>query len=100
MPYYAIKPIPRYPWRGSAMVVWDIGPTRPAGCQAPGPPDCDGTDPPPITNTAPRVGRDPHGLTAYESAAQLQFSEFARIGGAFVNTCGAAPCHAAGWTGP
>ncbi|HYP48779.1 MAG TPA: hypothetical protein VEQ61_09110, partial [Thermoleophilaceae bacterium] len=98
-PYYGIKPIPRYPWPGSALVVWDTGPTRPAGCGAPGAPRCEGTDPPPITNTAPRIGRDPHGITGRDPAAQLQFSEFARIGGAFIDTCGSDPCRA-GWAGP
>jgi hypothetical protein len=59
-----------------------------------------GTAPPPTTNTPPRLGRDPHGLTAREPAAQLQFGEFLELGGAFAAVCGAAPCHAAGWTGP
>jgi hypothetical protein len=97
-PYFGIAPIPRYPYRGSALVVWDIGPLRPPGCGAPGAPACLGTPPPPITNTAPRLGRDPHGLTGREAAAQLQFAEFIR--GAFVDTCGGLPCHAAGWAGP
>jgi hypothetical protein len=98
VPYYGIKPIRRYPYHGSALVVWDIGPLRPPGCGGPGAPSCEGTLPPPITNTAPRVGRDPHGRTGREPAAQLQFSEF--LNGAFVDTCGAAPCYASGWTGP
>ena len=32
--------------------------------------------------------------------AALQFSEFLKLGGTFVDTCGPGPCHAAGWTGP
>ena len=63
-PYYGIEPITRYPYRGSALVVWDIGPLR----------GDLGTPPPPITNTAPRPGRDPHGITGREASAQLQFS--------------------------
>ena len=31
-PFYGIKPIPRYPWKGNALVVFDIGPLRPPGC--------------------------------------------------------------------
>ena len=89
-PFYGIEPITKYPYGGSALVVWDIGPLR-AG-------DTLGTPLPPITNTAPRLGKDPHGLTGREVAAQLQFSRF--IDGAFVDVCGRAPCHAAGWTGP
>jgi hypothetical protein len=88
-PYFGIEPIRKYPYRGSALVVWDIGPLRAGGL---------GTGPPPITNTPPRLGRDPHGLTGREPLAQLQFSRF--IDGEFVDVCGAFPCRAAGWTGP
>ena len=88
VPYFGIEPIRRYPYGGSALVVWDIGPLRPP----------DGTAPPPITNTPPRLGRDPHGLTGREPLAQLQFSEF--IDGALIDVCGPSPCYAAGWTGP
>jgi hypothetical protein len=98
VPYYGIEPIRRYPYGGSVLAVWDIGPLRPPGCGAPGAPACEGTAAPPITNTPPRLGRDPHGLTGREPAAQLQFSEF--IDGALVDVCGASPCRAAGWTGP
>ena len=68
-PFYAIEPIRRYPYRGSALVVWDIGPLRPAGCGAAGAPACIGTGQPPITNTAPRLGVDPHGVTGREPSA-------------------------------
>ena len=39
-PYFGIAPIRRYPFGGSALVVWDIGPLRPPGCGAPGAPAC------------------------------------------------------------
>jgi hypothetical protein len=94
-PFYGIRPITRYPYGGSALVVWDIGPLRPPGCTGSA---CIGTPTPPIGNTAPRLGIDPHGLTGREVSAQLQFSRF--IDGAFVDVCGAKPCYAAGWTGP
>ena len=87
-PFYGIKPIRRYPYHGSALVVWDIGPLR----------GNLGTPTPPDTNTPPELGVDPHGLTGRESAAQDQFAQF--IDGVFVDVCGASPCHAAGWTGP
>jgi hypothetical protein len=48
----------------------------------------------------PDSGVDPHGLTGFEPAAAAQFSEFLKLDGAFVDTCGGAPCRAAGWTGP
>jgi hypothetical protein len=98
VPYYGIEPIRGYPYGGSVLAVWDIGPLRPPGCGAPGAPACEGTAAPPITNTPPRLGRDPHGLTGREPLAQLQFSEF--IDGELVDVCGALPCYAAGWTGP
>jgi hypothetical protein len=89
-PFYGIEPITKYPYGGSALVVWDIGPLRDGGAL--------GTPTPPDSNTAPRLGKDPHGLTGREVAAQLQFSRF--IDGAFVDVCGGLPCHAAGWAGP
>jgi hypothetical protein len=94
-PFYGIRPITNYPYNGSALVVWDIGPLRPPGCSGSG---CVGTPTPPIGNTAPRLGVDPHGLTGREVSAQLQFSRF--IDGAFVDVCGLKPCYAQGWTGP
>jgi hypothetical protein len=97
-PYYAIERIRRFPYRGSALVVWDIGPLRPPGCEAPGPPDCQGTGRPPTTNLPPRLGRDPHGVTGREPLAQLQFARF--IDGELIDVCGDDPCYAAGWTGP
>jgi hypothetical protein len=87
-PYYGIEPISHYPYRGSALVVWDIGPLR----------GDLGTPAPPITNTPPELGRDPHGITGREVGAQLQFSRF--IDGEFIDVCLGIPCHAAGWTGP
>jgi hypothetical protein len=89
-PFYRIPRIASYPYRGNALVVYDIGPLR----------GNLGTPPPPIGNLPPEAGVDPHGLTAFSVPAALQFSEFLKTGGAFVNTCGDDPCYAAGWTGP
>jgi hypothetical protein len=91
VPFYGIKPIPRYPWKGNALTVFDIGPLR--GDM--------GTPPAPVTNTPPTVGVDPHGLTPLELPAVLEFIDFLRIDGAFVDHCEAGkPCYAQGWTGP
>ena len=100
-PYYGIPRINHFPYEGDAsLVIWDIGPLRPAGCGVAGAPECLGTPPPPITNTAPRIGVDPHDLVI-ESEARIrhQISEFLRLDGRVINVCGAAPCHAAGLDG-
>ncbi len=89
-PYYGIRRIPGLPWSGNALVVFDIGPER----------GDLGTPPPPIGNVPPEVGVDPHARTGFEPAATAQFSEFLKLDGAFVDTCGGRPCYAAGWTGP
>jgi hypothetical protein len=89
-PFFRIRRIRNFPWRGNALVVFDIGPPR--GDQ--------GTPPPPIGNVPPQAGADPHARTGFEPAAAAQFSEFLKLNGAFVNTCGDSPCYAAGWTGP
>jgi hypothetical protein len=100
-PYYGIPTIHHFPYRGNGLVVWDIGPLRPPGCGAPGAPECLGTPTPPTTNTPPRIGVDPHDLVIdSEARIRRQISEFLRIDGKLINVCGAAPCHAAGWTGP
>jgi hypothetical protein len=99
-PFYGIKPIPRYPWRGNALVVFDTGPLRPAGCDAPGAPACLGTPPAPVTNTIQTQGVDPHGLTGFAPSAVSQFVDFLALDGKFTNTCGDSPCYAADWTGP
>jgi hypothetical protein len=89
-PYYGIRRIPSLPWRGNALVVFDIGPLR----------GDLGTPAPPVGNVPPQAGVDPHALTALEPSATSQFSEFLKLGGAFIDTCDGAPCRAADWTGP
>jgi hypothetical protein len=89
-PFYGIRRIPSLPWRGSALVVYDIGPPR----------GDLGTPPPPIANVPPEAGVDPHARTGVEPAAATQFSRFLGLNGAFVDTCSGRPCYAAGWTGP
>jgi hypothetical protein len=97
-PFYGIKPIRRYPWKGNALTIFDIGPLRPPGCTGAA---CRGTPPAPITNTVPEIGVDPHPLTATELTAVFEFSDFLKIGGAFVDHCTkGVPCYAQGWTGP
>jgi hypothetical protein len=97
-PFWRIKPIPRYPWRGNALVVFDIGPLRPPGCSGAA---CQGTPPAPVANVPPLIGVDPHDKTPLELDAVFQFTDFLAANGAFVDTCDKGkPCYAQGWTGP
>jgi hypothetical protein len=80
---------------GNGMFVWDIGPKRASGTL--------GTDPAPITNTAPddSFGVDPHDTVINTSAAvRHQIAEFLKPDGQIIDVCGPDPCYAAGWTGP
>jgi hypothetical protein len=89
-PYYAIKRIRHFPYRGSAMMIWDGG-----------------TPAPPTTNTPPnppKYGSDPHEFPRNDRAARQQKSEFLKLRGKLIDVCGGAPCMidfnpADGWTG-
>jgi hypothetical protein len=80
---------------GNGMFVWDIGPKRSGGTL--------GTDPAPITNTAPNdsFGVDPHDTVINTSALiRHQIAEFLKPSGQIIDPCGPDPCYAAGWAGP
>ena len=74
-PFFGIPSISGFPFDGSALVVWDSG-----------------TPTPPITNTPPRAGSDPHGRPRSTPAARLQKSEFLKPDGAVIDVCNASPC--------
>ncbi len=95
---YGLQAIPSYPWSGSAYVLWDIGPQRNAPCPS-GDSPC-GTPPPPLTNTPPMTGEDPHEWPRQSPSARLQKSYFLMPNGSVVNVCGNKPCYAGAWTGP
>jgi hypothetical protein len=77
-PYYAIEPIPRYPWRGSAIVYWDSGPET--------------VGPNPLINVPNRSGSDPHEDPRATAGARVQKSEFLKPDGAVVDICFGRPC--------
>ena len=90
---------------GSGFYIWDIGPKRP-DLVTPDPDDVLGTDPAPLTNTAPddSFGFDPHDTVIEESPfARAQIASFIDVGGKITNppdpACGDHPCYAAGWQG-
>jgi hypothetical protein len=93
---WGIEPIASYPYDGSAIAYWDSGPIRDGS----DPGTTVGTGPPPITNTAPRTGEDPHELTRVSDTAIEMIDGFLRDGGAVTAACGSGPCLSGDWTGP
>ncbi len=88
--FYKIPAIPKYPFGGSAWVIWDSG----AGH----------TLDPPITNTAPvesdtpPVNLDPHEDPRHTPEARTQISDFLKPGGKVVDVCNGDPCHSYDFT--
>jgi hypothetical protein len=74
-PYFGIPAIPAYPFDGSALVIFDSN--EPA---------------PPITNTAPTAGSDPHSDPRNSVIGRQQKSEFLKTNGAVIDVCSGAPC--------
>jgi hypothetical protein len=99
-PYYGMQklgPIPGPAADGNGFFVWDIGPKRTEGGTL------FGTDPPPITNTAPddSYGVDPHDTVIRQTPeTRAQIAAFIQEDGKIIDPCGPGPCYAAGWTGP
>ncbi|WP_328469153.1 hypothetical protein OHA21_01065 [Actinoplanes sp. NBC_00393] len=77
VPFWGIKPITAYPYRGSALVVWNSG-------QALAPPP---------TNLAagPEFGPDPHEFPRAQASAQLQKATFL-LTGKVIDVCEGGPC--------
>jgi hypothetical protein len=80
--FYGVPAIEKFPFKGSAIVVWDSGPGN--------------NTPPPLTNTAPEEpenGEDPHGDPRSTVAARQQKSDFLQRKGRVTDVCGGQPCH-------
>jgi hypothetical protein len=75
--FQLLPPIGSFPYKGSAIVMWDSG-----------------TPAPPITNTPNRAGDDPHDNVRRTPAARVQKSEFLKLRGRLVDVCDGQPCHA------
>jgi hypothetical protein len=75
-PFWGIPRIESYPFAGSAVVMWDTGAPLP-----------------PITNTPPREGEDPHEDPRRHLPAVEQIDHFLRTG-EVIDVCGGDPCTA------
>jgi hypothetical protein len=85
--FYGLPSIGHFPFRGSAIEIWDSGPGR--------------VQPPPVGNLPPVAASnniDPHEDVRNTPAAQLQMSDFWRPSGTVANVCGGAPCHSSVFT--
>jgi hypothetical protein len=85
--FAGLPSIKQFPFRGSAIEIWDSGPGR--------------VQPPPIGNLAPVAGSDnvdPHEDVRNTPAAQLQMSDFWRPSGTVANVCAGLPCHSSVYT--
>ena len=93
VPFFGIRRFARYPFSGSAMVMFDAGPLTPANPM--------GTPPAPDANVPPSVGQDPHEFPRRTQAARDLKDQFLRPGGRIESDpCAGKPCYANGYTGP
>ena len=74
-PFWGIDRIESYPFDGSAVFLFDSG-----------------TPLPPITNTPPRDGVDPHEDVRRAAAAYDQIAAFLQPDGVIIDTCDGGPC--------
>ena len=92
-----VPTIRHYPFTGSAIQYWDIGPVRenPAN-----PSTTIGVEAPPYENLPNRSGEDPHSAPRAAPAEQQLVSDF--FGGTILKTdnCNHGPCYAGTFTGP
>src|SRR4051794_11549839 len=93
-PAFGFGTLGALPRDDNAAIPWDIGPLRQQDGKEMG------TDPPPITNTPPSTGQDPHDYVIQHSPAiRRQISDYMRPGGQIVEVCGGKPCRTPDWTG-
>jgi hypothetical protein len=84
-PLYGIPRISTYPFKGSAAIVyWDGGNQTPL---------------PPVTNTPPRQGNDPHSFPRKTPAARQQKSDWLSPNGSLTDVCGGLPCRTFNFSG-
>jgi hypothetical protein len=91
-----VPSISSYPFTGSAVYYWDIGPIR-AGSE---PGKQIGVEPPPYENLPNRLGEDPHGAPRAAAAEQQLVSDFFEGAIKASDNCAGGPCYAGTFTGP
>jgi hypothetical protein len=92
-PIYGVPPITSYPFHGSAIVEWDIGPPRMINGKNSNGDIPFGTPPPPNENRPQsRNYQDPHEYPRKQPAARAQKSVFFSIGGLVIDPCPGVPC--------
>ena len=74
-PFFGVETIDSLPHTGSGYIMWDFG-----------------TPAPPITNTPPREGDDPHGKLGDVPAALLIVAAFIGTDGVINDACAGGPC--------
>jgi hypothetical protein len=94
---WGVPGIHRYPYTGSAIYYWDIGPVREDPLN---PGSFIGVPPPPYENLPNRAGEDPHEAPRADPAEQQLVSDF--FDGAIQadDVCSRGPCYAGSFTGP
>jgi hypothetical protein len=90
-----VPAIGAYPFTGSAIYYWDIGPIR-AGEGG----KTIGTEPPPYENLPNRAGEDAEGAPRAAPAEQQLVSDFFDGAIQVGDACGGGPCYAGTFTGP
>jgi hypothetical protein len=86
-PIFGVPAIGSFPFDGSAIVEWDIGPPRTINGNK------FGTPPPPNENVPPsRDYQDPHEFPRKQPEAREQKSAFLSPGGRVIDVCGVGPC--------
>jgi hypothetical protein len=84
--YYGLPAIKRFPFKGSAIEIWDAGPGL--------------VQPPPVGNVPPTTrpnDQDPHEFPRKTPAAQSQISAFLQPNGSMIDVCGGKPCHSSAY---
>ncbi len=86
-----------YPYTGSAIYYWDIGPVRES---SPGSGETIGVEPPPFENVPNTSGEDPHSAPRESPVERQLVSDFFEGAVKRTDQCGRKACFAGSFTGP